>query len=291
MKHFILPNMYENYQLNLQLLELYKTNPEYFYDNTDIYAVYGNFQFCVWDGGRVFNHMIQASKEHIEHVLNAYQKHGVKVRFIFTNNMLKPEHYHNRFCNMILEVAEKYDIELVVNDDGLKSYIQENYPSYKHFISSTTKCLTNFEKAKEELEKEDFSMVCFDYNLNKNKKIFELPPELIQKSELLCNAICAPGCPHRQEHYRLNSIYNLNYGKPYSTHGCEIRHNTLHPETFNYHNNLSPEEIQTIYEPAGFQYYKLEGRTLSEMENICNYVRYMIKPEYQFYVIEYLSRK
>ena len=26
-----------------------------------------------------------------------------------------------------------------------------------------------------------------------------------------------------------------------------------------------------------------------EIENICNYVRYLIKPEYQFFVIDYFS--
>lgn len=291
MKNFILPNMYENYQLNLRLLDLIKEHPEYFYENTNIYAVYGNFQFCIWDGGRIFSQMRQASKEHIEHVLNSYKQYDVKVRFIFTNTMLEPVHYHNRFCNMILETAQNYDIELVVNDDHLKEYICSKYPSYTSFISSTTKCLLDFDKIKAELERPDYTMVCFDYNLNKNKKIFELPQELIQKSEILCNAICAPGCPYRKEHYRLNSIYNLNYGKPYTIYGCTIKNNTLHPETCNYHNNLSPEEIQSIYEPAGFQYYKLEGRTLSEMENICNYVRYLVKPEYHFYVIDYLSRK
>lgn len=291
MKNFILPNMYEKYQLNLKILELINKHPEYFYENTNIYAVYGNFQFCIWDGGRVFFQMKQASKEHIEYVLDRYQQYKIKTRFVFTNTMLQPEHYHNRFCNMILETAENYDIELVVNDDNLRKYIIEKYPKYTQFISSTTKCITNFEQIKKELENPNYNMVCFDYNLNKNKKIFNLPSELVQKSEILCNAICAPGCPYRKEHYRLNSIYNLNYGKPYTMQGCKIEKNTLHPETCNYSNNLSPEEILTIYEPAGFQYYKLEGRTLSEIENICNYVKYMVKPEYQFYVIEYLTQK
>ena len=292
MKNFILPNMYEKYDLNFKILELKNKHPEYFYDDTNIYAVYGNFQSCIWDGGRVFTNAKQASKEKIEFILNKYQEYGVKVRFIFTNNQLQPEHYHNRFCNLILEIAQDYDnIELVVNDEKLKNYIQTTYPTFTSFISSTTKCLTNFEEVKKELENSEYIMTCLDYNMNKNKKIFKLPLELIQKSEILCNAICAPGCPFRKEHYRLNSFYNLSFGKLYHMQGCEIRQNTLHPITMNYKTNVSPEEIQTLYEPKGFQYFKLEGRTLSEIENICNYVRYLIKPEYQFFVIDHLSKK
>ena len=36
------------------------------------------------------------------------------------------------------------------------------------------------------------------------------------------------------------------------------------------------------------KYFKLEGRTLPATEVACNYVRYMIKPEYQLYVLNIL---
>ena len=52
-----------------------------------------------------------------------------------------------------------------------------------------------------------------------------------------------------------------------------------------YHNNLTPEEIINTYAPMGFQHFKLEGRSLSDLENACNYVRYMVKPEFQFLVL------
>ena len=106
MKKFILPNMYEHHDLNFRLLKMKQDHPEYFHDDLSIYAVYGNFQFCIWDGGRIFpNNVQQATKEQMENILSNYAQYGVKVRFIFTNNMLRPEHYTNRFCNLILEVA------------------------------------------------------------------------------------------------------------------------------------------------------------------------------------------
>lgn len=289
MKNFILPNMYENYKLNLKLLNLIEKHPECFIENISIYAVYGNFQFCIWDGGRIFNQMHQASKEIILDVLNQYMKYNVKIRFIFTNTSLQPIHYHNRFCNVLLDIAKEFPVELVVNDDNLRDYIESKFPNKFSFISSTTRCLTDLNDVKNELNNNNYLMTCLDYNLNKNPKIFEMPKELIEKTELLCNAICAPGCPYRKEHYRLNSIYNLQYGKYYPMEGCKIKYNTLHPETMQYKNNISPEEIINKYEPAGFQYFKLEGRTLPQIENICNYVRYLVRPEYQLFVINYLE--
>lgn len=53
-------------------------------------------------------------------------------------------------------------------------------------------------------------------------------------------------------------------------------------------NNLSPKEIYNVYAPLGFQHFKLEGRTLSDIENACNYAWYLAKPEYQLYVIKML---
>ena len=67
--------------------------------------------------------------------------------------------------------------------------------------------------------------------------------------------------------------------------GCNIQEGILHPTTVNFHNNVTIEDIQNIYEPAGFEFYKLEGRTLPLSENAGSYVRYLIKPEYQLHAM------
>ena len=132
-------------------------------------------------------------------------------------------------------------------------------------------------------------MVCLDYNLNHNFKLLEsLSTEERSRCEFLVNAICPPGCPQRKEHYKLNGIFYLNYGKPYTMENCAIQENTLHPIMCNSKNNISPEEIYNKYVPMGFNLFKLEGRTLSNYENAANYVRYMIKPEYQLYTLGFL---
>ena len=51
---YALPGMYEHANFYFNLLELKLTNPEYFYDNIEIEIIYGNPQFCIWDGGRIF---------------------------------------------------------------------------------------------------------------------------------------------------------------------------------------------------------------------------------------------
>ena len=207
---------------------------------------------------------------------------------VFTNTELKEKDYYNRFCNEILNICADKNTDIVINNEGLKNYIHNIYPSY-NFISSTTKCL-NEQDLKEELNK-DYKMVCLDYNLNKNKTMLEsLNKKQRSKCEFLVNAICNPACPYRKNHYRLNSIFYLNYGKEYKMDGCNIIYGILHPTMINSKNNLTIEEIKNYYIPNNFNHFKLEGRSLSWTENLCNYIRYMVKPEYQLYVITELLR-
>lgn len=287
--NFIIPGLYEHYALNFRFLRLMKEHPELFYDDVKVSAVYGSFQFCIFDGGRIFSKYRHTTKEEIEQVVTTYnQEFNVPVRLVLTNTEITPESYHNRFGNLVLNLCENDMNEIVVNNGGFEEYIRENYPMYS-FISSTTKCLNTPTLFKEELNKGTYKMICLDYNLNKNKKMLDsIPPELRGQCEFLVNAICPAGCPNRKEHYKLNSMFSLEFGKPYAIQNCPIKFNTLHPEVCGSHNNLSPEEIYNDYVPNGYNLFKLEGRTLPISENACNYVKYMVKPEYHMYVLNLL---
>lgn len=289
--NFILPGMYENFDLNIHFLALLKEHPEYFYNDVKVSAVYGSFQFCIFDGGRIFNSYRHTTKEEIENILYQYNEvFEIPVRLVCTNCELKQTDYKNRFGNVILTLCNNLPNEIVVNDSNFKKYIQENYSNFT-FISSTTKCLNTPKLLLEELSHPEYKMVCLDYNLNHNKTLLkEMPEEQRGRCEFLCNAICPPGCPNRKQHYSLNSLFSLTYGQNYSIEGCPIEYNTTHPKCFQYKNNISPEEIYNEYVPMGYNLFKLEGRTLSIAENVCNYVRYMVKPEYQFLVINELMQ-
>lgn len=287
---FIIPGLYEHYELNLRFIRMLKQHPEYFYPDVEIGAVYGNFQFCIFDGGRIFSSYRHTTKEEIEFIVNSFNELDIPVRLIFTNPVIPETSFHNRFGKVILDICHNGKNEIVVNNAKFEAYLKEHYPNFG-YISSTTKCLNTPNALLEELDK-DYKMVCWDYNLNKNQKLLKsIPEEKKDKCEFLCNAICPPGCPNRKEHYRLNGLYSLSYGKPYLTQDCPIEHNTLHPTQCNSHNNLSPEDILTKYAPQGFSNFKLEGRTLGMFENISNLVRYMVKPEYQFYVMDALFQE
>lgn len=287
MQKFALPGLWSHSKLYMQIVLFLESHPEYLKEGVTIGAVYGNFPYCIWDGGRIFTHMTHASLEDIDEIRTFFNAHNIPIRMIFTNPVLEERDLYDRFCNFVCSRCENEMNEIVINSPMLEEYIRTSYPKYS-FISSTTKC-NNASNSKTEILNDAYKYVCLDYNLNKNKKFLEsLSAEEKQRIEFLCNAICPSGCPNRKEHYRLNGLYYLNCGTPYTIR-CNIKNDTLHPDTCNYPNNISPEEIDNYYVPQGFEMFKLEGRTLSDTECLLNIARYMIKPEYQLTFIRNIS--
>lgn len=279
--NFIIPGLYEHYGLNIIFCTMLKAHPEYFYDNVNISAIFGNFQFSSWDGGRVFEEYHYASKELIERLVHIYNEElGIPMRLVFTSTAIKEEDCYDRYNNLVLQLCHNDMNEVVINSDILKEYIKKNYPKYT-FISSTTKCLDK-EALLLELDNNDYKMVCLDYNLNKNKNLLEIVSEnQKEKMEFLINAICPPGCKNRENHYYLNGLYSKTYGKMFTLKYCGINNTTKNNQTSNkYVNNLSPEEVFE-YNKNGFKYFKLEGRTYPTLEMILHLVNYTIKPEFQ----------
>lgn len=282
--NFSLPGMYENYKLNMVFLLFAQQYPQYFKENVNIEAIYGNFYFCSWDGGRIFNRYKHATKEIVERFMYIYNYFlQTPIRFIFTNSALTLTDCYDRFNNMVLDVCNNGMNEIVVNSEILEAYLRETFPSYK-FISSTTKCLCDKNMQHQELNK-NYYLICLDYNLNKDIPFLNSLSETEkEKSEILINALCPSQCPLRKFHYGQNSDYALSYGKPYTFEGCKLQGSSLNPDYCDLTNNLTPEEV-IKYNSNGFSHFKLEGRTLSDIEMLCQYVKYLIKPEYQLYTI------
>lgn len=289
MKYFNIPGVYDHRALNDFLLSLMQTNPEFFYPDVKISSIFGNFHFCIWDGGRNFYRYNQSTEEEILATKALYEHYQVPIRFVFTNPALKEEHLYNRFCNLLLEIFHTGKNEVVVNSSLLLNYIKTNYPNYK-LISSTTKRITNQEECIKELSNKDYFQVCLDYDLNKKNDFIEsIPKELRQKCEFLINAICPPNCPSRKMHYYNNGLAQLTYLKHHYIHPqCGIKDGLNYKSVLGQGNNFSLQDLDD-YSKMGFKYFKIEGRTLPSFEILLQYCYYFIKPEYYWEVLSLAS--
>ena len=73
------------------------------------------------------------------------------------------------------------------------------------------------------------------------------------------------------------------YGKTDISFTCSSRGSRYY-ELRKYKNYISPQDIEKIYLPLGFNHFKLEGRQMNDLELIEVLVDYLIKDEYKLEV-------
>ena len=283
---FNIPGLYFKKEITIKFLNYCRNNPQEVREDVSIGAVYDSIPYCIWNGGRIFSNYYQATKKEILDLKDIFNHDfNIPIRLIYTNAQVEEKHLSDRFCNLVLELLDGENNEVVVASDLLEEYIRKTYPQYK-IISSTTKCLSNPNTSLGEISK-DYFQICLDYNLNHNFDFLESISDK-DKVEFLVNAICPPGCPNRKLHYELNGKAALNYQNCYNIE-CTIQRGigTLN----SYKNSIQPEEIFGKYKEMGFTNFKLEGRTLPDSEVAANYVKYMIKPEFQLKCLSQILRR
>lgn len=288
---FHLPDFAGRFKLNLLFADMLKNRPEFFREGVEIASFYGVFPPSVWNGGRTQGGVCE--RPFVKQVIKAFNDRGIPLRFTFTNPALEKKHLSDKFCNMVLSLADNGMNEAIVMSPLLEEYIRRNFPNYK-LTSSTCKRITDPEKLMEELEK-DYSIVVVDYDFNNNFEVLEKLPRKAD-CELLVNACCEPSCPRRSAHYysigeqqiayneHIKKYPNLPFNAdkydpqhfrdcPYSQRGIfEIRSLRTH---------ISPDDIWEKYAPMGFEQFKIEGRTAGHLNIIETYMYYMAKPEFR----------
>lgn len=289
--HFYLPGFYYHFDLNMELLNLMKEHPEFFYDNIEIGAVYDTFPYSIWSGGRFepskTSGMVQLAE--MKYIIDSYNVLGIPIRYVYTNSCLEEKHLFDTYCNLTMEVANNGYNEVLVNSPILETYIRETYPNYK-IIKSTTACERDVDKFNESLER--YHMCVMDFRDNKNPEFIDKLKNR-NKIEILLNELCGEDCPMRKEHYRILSLCNLafidssvdcRYSRA-SAYGIEdlIINN---PNTV-----ISREELYNRYVRLGFNNFKIEGRRSITSLVIDSYAYYLAKPEFSERIKTYLTTK
>jgi len=281
-----IPSFTEHYSLNLLLIDYMNTHRDFFRDGIKIASVFGCFPGSLWNGGRNVHGPFNPAMT--KKILEEYNKRGIPLRFTFTNPLIEEKHLSDEPCNEIMKMADNGLNEVIVMSPVLEQYIRENYPNYK-ITSSTCKQIRDMDGVNAELEK-DYSLVVLDYNWN--NKFDELQKiKDKERCEILVNACCQPNCPRRGQHYETIGKYQIDIcnaakstiqinnvvSEPFP---CEfVNYNIYMSNKFITH--ISPESIEKDYLPMGFNQFKLEGRTVMDINLLEMYIYYLVKPEYQ----------
>lgn len=285
--NYHLPDFLKHFRLYMVLTDYMRQKPENFRDGVKIGSVYGVFPTALWNGGRASFGL--TDERTMKEVLKIYNDMGIPCRYTFTNPLITEEHLGDKFCNKMLELGNNGLNEVIVFSPALEEYIRKNYPAYK-ITASTCRQLKTTEAIEEQFKK-DYNLVVLDYNMNNQ---FDELEKITQKNrcELLINACCQPNCQRRGDHYRSIGQSQLDYEKhrtdpilsrkPYEPKefGCPYMKLNLY-ETVGFSTHISPESIYEKYVPMGFNQFKIEGRTVPDINVLENIVYYMVKPEYK----------
>ncbi len=286
--YYHLPGLFEFYDLYEMFLPLFFEHRNYFYEWCEIGSIYGAPQECLWGGGRV-----GFGDEDPKKVLELMDKYEISARLTFSNSMLNKKHLLDKKCNQLCSLFEKSGRNgIIIHSDLLLDYLKKKYPKF-YFVSSTTKVLTDFNEFKEELNREEFDYVVPDFRLNKKlEQLKELSEKQKRKVEFLCNECCWFNCYARKDCYENVSKKNLDIDC--EDHIC-VSPNAIKGYRFSDAMNnpgfIGIDDIKNIYAPAGFENFKIEGRSLGSAMILEFLLYYMTKPEHQLKVREeiYLS--
>ncbi len=100
--HYHLPGLFEFYDFYRVFLDVYKNNPEYFYEWCDIGSIYGAPADLIWGGGRV-----GFGDQNPEDVLKLVKEYQISARLTLSNSVLRAEHLGDSKCNRICRMFER----------------------------------------------------------------------------------------------------------------------------------------------------------------------------------------
>lgn len=285
--HYHLPGLFEFYEFYKIFLPIYYNHPDWFYDWCDIGSIYGAPADCIWGGGRTGFGQNGIEKE----VHDLCQKYEISSRLTFSNSLIKEEHLDDKKCNELCRIfsqsQEKAENGIIIYSDLLLDYLKSQYPNF-YFVSSTTKCLSDFSDFENELKRPEFRYVVPDFRLNKDfQNLSALPQNLKNKVEFLSNECCWVECGQRKQCYENVSLKSLGLECP--EHKCAAPGNEkgyVFSKAMESPAFISLEDIQKTYMPMGFSNFKIEGRSLGSALLLEFILYYMTKPDAQLKVRE-----
>lgn len=278
-----LPGFCVYFYLNQVIIHMMKENPGKFREGYRAGSVYGTFPGAIWNGGRaVFGITCHGD---MKKIIKTYNDLDVPVRFTWTNSLIEERHLNDTYCNLIMETAYAHKTrsgksnQVLVNASVLEKYLREHYPDLE-FISSTTKRLDSLDDVKEELKK-DYFLVVLDYDLNHDEKVLDELMPYAGRIEILADEICFPGCKKRRDHYRDESMAQLNFEKG-TVYDCPNKKTRpsfdvcMKRPAF-----ISADEVRTYADKWGYHNFKLVGRGLPQELVLDSYIYYLVREEYR----------
>ena len=270
---YTLPDFTSALGLNLHFARLFVERPTWMQPNVRIASVYGCFPGCTLNGGRSYLRA-QTSPVDIERTFAILEEYGLVPRLTFTNMLATPADLDSPYARCILQSAARHGGEVIVYSDKVGREIRRRYGM--PLVLSTTRALEDAQAVNNAMQSYDW--VVLNYNHHKDSAFLRALDQP-KRAEVMVNEFCVRNCPHRQEHYLLNSQEQ----RACQQHPFEcvakradfFAHEPGHPITF------TTEEVRQLNREYGIEYFKIVGRGVPFATQLEALTYYLVRPEYR----------
>lgn len=122
--YFYIPGIASMFEINFILAKRLAEQPDHFYDNVKIGAIFGTIPGAIWNGGRVeLGHMDDKGFDILKEFHN---NTGIPFRWTWTNPTITERELKDSYCNKITAMFEDGINEVLVNNDLMENYIRTN---------------------------------------------------------------------------------------------------------------------------------------------------------------------
>lgn len=270
---YTLPDFTANLGLNLFFVRLFMEHPSWMQSDVRVSSIYGCFPGCKMNGGRSYLRE-QTPAPQIERTFSILQEYSLVPRLTFTNMLATPTDLDDPYTRTILEVAARYNGEVIVYSDEVGEEIRKRY--CMPLVLSTTRALETAEEVNAAAETYDW--VVLNYNHHKDPAFLRalMHPE---KTEVMVNEFCVAHCPHRQEHYLVNSQdQKQGVQHPFEcvAHKADFfKHEPNHSVIF------TAEEAASLHATYGINAFKIVGRGVPFETVLESLAYYLVRPEWR----------
>lgn len=255
---FILPDILYSFFINIDIISLQKTKPEYFIDDYEISSVYGCFPFSIWS---LEPNKKYISEQNLKKYIGFYKKSGISINYLFDVENITCEELNDTFSNLLLKLAHDRKNSVIVKSDLLIKYIKKNYPKYK-------------------IIKYDSQFISDDF-LN-HLKIWNK-----RNINVVLNSLCPLNCEYRDFHNKYSEAEKKNFSACEKIFPCPLQASTNFYSAQKNSNFVDKSKLADLIK-KGYRNFvisdnKILANTMvkySSFDIIESYVYYLIKPQY-----------
>lgn len=160
-----------------------------------------------WSGGRPSVVAAELDERVLEAYFSAYAQRGLTVALTLSRLVVDPADYDDAYCRRLIDMAARFDSEIILYDDGLADHIRSIHPELR-LICSLNRAMVDYKDDFGGVEETDYyrallqryDEVVIRCEFAQDLGNLEGLADMADRCEIITNQFCVPGCKNVFRH-------------------------------------------------------------------------------------------